>query len=75
VAFEEAERSGNTALADARFEEACSLGCVAKDHYGHVERLHPDLSHSKLSEPARAFILAERLASIWPMISRESRPN
>lgn len=74
-AFEEAERSGDTGLADARFEEACSLGCVAKDHYGHVERLHRDLSHNRLSEPARGFILAERLASIWQLTSRESRPN
>ena len=73
--FEEAERRGDIALADARFEEACSLGCVAKDHYGHVERLHRDLSQRRLSEPARGFLLAERLASIWQLTSSESRPN
>jgi hypothetical protein len=39
-AFEEAERRGDTALADAGFAGACSRGCVAKDHYGHVEREH-----------------------------------
>jgi hypothetical protein len=74
-AFEEAERRSDTVLADARFEEACSLGCVAMDHYGHVERLHRDLSHGQLSDPARGFLLAERLASIWQLTTSESRPN
>ena len=73
--FEEAERRGEIALANVRFEEACSLGSVAKDHYGHVRRLHRDLSHRNLSEPARGFLLAERLASIWQLPSDESRPN
>jgi hypothetical protein len=74
-AFEDAERTGDTALADARFEEACSLGCVAKDHYGHVGRIHRELSHRRLSEPARGFVLAERLASIWQLTRSESRSN
>jgi predicted RNA-binding protein YlqC (UPF0109 family) len=74
-AFEHAELRGDTALADARFEEACSLGGVADDHYGHVARLHHCLSHGMLSEPARGFVLAERLASIWKILSSESRPN
>ncbi len=74
-AFKAAELRGDTALADAWFEEACSLGCVAMDHYGHVERLHRDLSHCRLSEPARGFVLAERLASIWQLTRSESRPN
>ena len=74
-AFEEAERRGDTALADARFEEACSLGSVAKDHYGHVECLHRDLSHRRLSEPARGLLLAERLASSWQLTGSRSQPN
>ena len=73
--FEETERSGDTVLADARFEEACSLGRLAKDHYGHVERLHRELSHCRLCEPSRGFVLAQRLASIWQLTSSESRPN
>jgi hypothetical protein len=73
--FELAELNGDTALADARFEEACSLGGVAKDHYGHVARLYRVLSHRRLSEPAWAFLLAERLASVWQLDSGESRPN
>ncbi len=63
AAFEEAERRGHHALADIRFEEACHLGSVATDHYGHVERLRRDLSLRGLSEPARGLLLAERLAS------------
>jgi hypothetical protein len=74
-AFEEAERSGDTALANVRFDEACTLGSVARDDYGHVERLNRDLSHGRLSEPARGFLLAERLASIWRLPSDKSRPN
>jgi hypothetical protein len=74
-AFEEAERRADIALADARFEEACSLGSMTKDHYGHVARLHRDLSYRRLAEPARAFLLAERLASIWHLTVSEHRPN
>jgi hypothetical protein len=63
--FAAAERRGDTALSDLRFEEACSVGDAAKDCYGHVERSHAVLSEGVLGEPARARAFAERLAAIW----------
>lgn len=65
--FEAAERRGDTALADRRFEEACSLGSRAKDWYGHVERLYRELSSERLAEPTRGHALARRLAATWQL--------
>lgn len=69
VAFEAAERRGERDGADGFFEEACSLGGVGEDHYGHVERIHNALTRGGLSEAGRGFVLAERMAAFWRLES------
>jgi hypothetical protein len=67
-AFEAAEGCGYTALADRYFEEACSLGGVAQDHYGHIKRIHDELSKGNLGGIGRSDLRALRLAQVWALL-------
>jgi hypothetical protein len=64
-AFEALEGFGATMLADRYFDEACSLGGVAGDDYGHIKRIHLALSKGHLADMGKSEARAQRLAQIW----------